>query len=131
MKKKVAIVGRPRVGKTTLAKKLAKDLGIDLLHTDDLIGKVPFTDVDKYLINQVSAMDEYIVEGVQVARMLRTGDRNKSWKPDKVYIVDADIHVESKHKGLASLCKNPVEEWIKENPDVEVERVYNTIKGDR
>lgn len=128
MPKKIAIVGRPKVGKTTLANKLAKELDIALFHTDDSIGKVSFTDAHNHWIEQLRDKESYIVEGVQVSRMLRKGHSEGSWKPDKLIIVDASHPVKSKHRGLASLCKDPVEQWCEANPDVEVERVRNDFE---
>lgn len=126
--KKIAIVGAPRAGKTTLAKKLAKELGIPLIHTDDLIGKVSFKDADKELLNQVKDLDSYIVEGVQVSRMLRTSNKDKSWKPDKLYIVESNLPTEKRHRGLASLCGDPVKQWVQDNPDVPCEVIKNNIE---
>jgi len=128
MPKKIAIVGRPKVGKTTLAKKMAKELDLNLIHTDDIIGDVSFIDADKHMIEKVRDQESYIVEGVQVSRMLRRGEKEGSWKPDKLIIVDATHKVKPKHKGLASLCKDPVDVWCAANPDVEVERVTNDFQ---
>lgn len=127
--KKIAIVGRPKAGKTTFAKKLAAELGIPLIHTDDLIGQVAFSEADKELLKQVKDLDAYIVEGVQVARMLRTANKDKSWKPDKLFVIENTGEVERHHRGLASLCGDPVQEWIAQNPDVEVETIKNDFGG--
>jgi adenylate kinase family enzyme len=128
LSRKIAIVGRPKVGKTTLAKKLARELGINIHHTDDSIGEIDFKDADKYWINRLQEQENYIVEGVQVARMLRSGARDKSWTPDKVYIVDATHSTEPKHRGLAALCNDPVEKWCEDHPDIEVERIINDFE---
>jgi hypothetical protein len=128
MAKKIAVVGRPRTGKTTLAKKLSEDLGLALHHTDDSINKIPFKDTDRHWINKLSGEESYIVEGVQVSRMLRSGGKDGSWKPDKLIVVEASHPVRKEHKGLASLCKSAVDQWCESNPDVEVERVYNDFE---
>lgn len=127
-KKKIAIAGRPGVGKTTLAKKLAEQMGLRLYHTDDLIGVVPFKDANDAMIKQLSDKESFIVEGVQVARMLRKGHRDQTFKPDKLIIVDSDQPVENRHKGLASLNHDPIEQWVLANPDVEIERITNKFE---
>jgi adenylate kinase family enzyme len=118
---KIAIVGRPGVGKTTFANKLAIETGIPVLHTDDFIKHTKFEDVPKTVLRILERMDKYIVEGVQVARMLR------EWSPEAIYIIEANTPVEARHKGLASLCHRRVEEYLQENPKIGASRIYNKI----
>ncbi len=114
--KKIAIIGRPRVGKTTLAKQLGDALGYDVVSTDDFIGKHSFEDAPEKIIEQLLKKDRpYIIEGVQTARMIRKGYRLKTWEPDVVIEVDADIELEPGHKGLASLQQKAIFDWIKES----------------
>jgi hypothetical protein len=102
---KIAIVGRPRVGKSTLAERIALDRPI--IATDDFIGSVPFGAIPEAVLGAVRARERYIMEGVQTCRLLA----HYSFRPDLVIIVDADIPVDPKHAGLATLNKNKINEW--------------------
>lgn len=126
MPKKIAIIGRPGVGKTYLANKLAKDQNLKNISTDDYIGSVPFEDVPTKIMTDLETVDQdYVVEGVQVARMIKKG-----FKPDKIYIVEANTRLEPKHKALAKINRNAIEA-LELNPleGVEVEHIQNDIRG--
>lgn len=108
----IAITGRPRVGKTTLGKRLSEYKNGALVHTDDYIKDFSFEDAAKGLIDVCSKIDgPYIVEGVQVARMLRTGAREGIWQPDLVIVVDSSNELEKKHGSLAALVSKALSEW--------------------
>lgn len=86
MGKVVAICGLPNSGKTTLARKL----GGAIIHTDDYINEYSFKDLPVKLIEHLNETysGNIIVEGVQVARMLRTGHREGIWAPDTIIWVN-------------------------------------------
>jgi len=116
--KKIAIVGRVGVGKTHLAGELMAEYKHDIIHTDDYIEKSDFKDAPNYVIDVCNKWikKKYIVEGVQVSRMLRTGLRDDSWQPDVVLFVECrGLEVEKSHKSLASLTRNAMADWIEEN----------------
>lgn len=132
MAKRIAIVGRPGVGKTTLAEKIAKEHGLTHVKTDDYIGKIDFESVPDAVLNDLGKTENqgYVVEGVQVARILRKSARGeKEFKPDKVIIVDANTGIDTRHKGLASLNEKAVNEWLNSNTEIEVERINNDLRG--
>lgn len=95
---RVAILGGPRVGKTTFATKLAKKHGLllhstgkrspdSLVHTDSCIG-VGWDNVPAHLISKLSAQESFILEGTQAARVLRRWFKDDPDGPrlDCVYI---------------------------------------------
>jgi adenylate kinase family enzyme len=66
---RIAIVGGPRTGKTTLA---ATVTDRPIIHTDDYIGVG--WDAAPEVLNATARMHErFVIEGVQVARCLRKG----------------------------------------------------------
>lgn len=67
--KRIAIVGGPKTGKTTLAKTVTDR---PVYHNDD--GKhIPWEDQPEYWKGQVAGQDSFVLEGVQAARALRKG----------------------------------------------------------
>lgn len=125
-KRVIVIAGRPQVGKTTLAKSLAMHLGRPVLHTDDYIHQFSFKDAAANLIEIAKGFPwsheplGFIVEGVQALRMLRTGEREGTWKPDLVIYCDASIFIDKKHVSLAALTKSAYTDWMAMAPGVDV-----------
>jgi hypothetical protein len=64
-----AIVGSPRAGKTTLARRLGRELGLPVTHSDSLIA-LGWTQASSELAALIEA-DDGIFEGVAVVRALR------------------------------------------------------------
>jgi len=117
----IAITGYPGSGKTTFANDLAKKSKTKVLHTDDFIKAVPFKDIPEHLIAIVKVAKPDIIEGVQVARMLRKGHRDKTFSADTV------IWVEGGNEGnkISAMVAKAFEEWKKESG----QKVY-TIEED-
>ncbi len=65
--KRIAIAGGPRVGKTTLCKRIVDR---PIIHTDDFL-KRPWEEVPHLVIAMALGLDSFVVEGVQVPRTLR------------------------------------------------------------
>ncbi len=125
----IAIIGRPQAGKTTLAKKLSAFKHCPIIHTDDYIKKVSFKDAAEAIIKVCNEQDApYIVEGVQVARMLRTGQKEKIWKPDLVIYINMATAPSAEHKGLATLTQKAFQEWDAEDHGVPVVRYLRDHK---
>lgn len=65
------IAGGPRVGKTTLAAALAREVGVVSRHTDDLVGAVAYAEAHKRVAEWISPLGPWVIEGVTVVRALR------------------------------------------------------------
>ena len=68
---RILILGGPRVGKTTLAGKLAAEHGIVPLHTDDLIGKRSWSEASDEVRLWLEQRGPFLIEGIAVVRALR------------------------------------------------------------
>jgi hypothetical protein len=68
---RVAIVGAPRCGKSTLARRMAFRLGLEAWHTDDLCGVLEWSEASDEVARWMAHPAPWLVEGVAVARALR------------------------------------------------------------
>ena len=103
-----AITGLPGSGKTTYSNTLE---GV-IFHTDDYIDQCSFKDFPHFMMSFIEDIDvPYTIEGVQVARMLRTGHREGIWTPDKVILMKGGNH---KNK-IASTVTKSFMDWVKES----------------
>ncbi len=88
---KLVICGGPRVGKTTLASRIGRDLGCTPRSTDALIGKTVWGD-DSHEVGTWFGSDAFIIEGVTTARALRKWMAANPGKPcDKVVFLGAPV----------------------------------------
>lgn len=67
---RLLIAGVPRAGKTTLAMQLGKSLGIDVRHTDSLVG-LGWSESSAAAAKWIEDPGPWIIEGVAVPRALR------------------------------------------------------------
>lgn len=67
---RIVICGGPRVGKTSLAQRLAQESGLPVVSTDNFIG-VPWGSVPETVILSVKYAEDWILEGIQATRVLR------------------------------------------------------------
>ena len=110
--KRVAIVGGPKTGKTTLSRKLQ---GVEILHTDDLM-HLNWEHQPEAISERLRGKSTFVVEGVQTARALRKGLE-----------VDAVIFLDEPHqeliRGQLTMLKGVqkvFKEWQEKHPDVPV-----------
>lgn len=93
--KRIAIVGGPRVGKTTLALRAAEAIGLPVTHADDLI-ELGWSEASTALAAQIAAAAEGggVFEGVSVVRALRKLLAQTPWgdAPIDVLLVLRDVH---------------------------------------
>lgn len=107
---RLAVTGRPRVGKTTFAKTLSERTGLPVVHADDFVDMgLPWEELPEYAIKCLPA--DCIVEGVLVARMLG----REGFDPAVVYYCrNGDVPLLPEHVSLARLVKRKCMEWEEE-----------------
>lgn len=111
---KVAIVGGPRCGKTTIAR-MVKDR--TAYHADSLIDTLGWSDISAQLVKEINEhAGPMVVEGTSVVRALRKGA-----KVDAVILMTQPKTEQT--KGQASMGKAVMtifREWRAAHPDVPV-----------
>lgn len=70
-KLRILVAGGPRTGKTTFAGKLAKEHGLTVRHTDDLIGVVDWSGASLKVAGWMTQPGPWLIEGVAIGRALR------------------------------------------------------------
>lgn len=131
---RIAITGGPKTGKTTLAKDIfevwAEDGRLveralddfEIRHTDDLIGKLDWSDASAEIATWFDDPGPWIIEGVAVSRALRKWMANH---PGERPPVDRVIYLSEPHESLstgqASMAKgvrkvhDEIEPWLNEH----------------
>jgi len=88
--KRIAIVGGPRTGKTTLAAKLSRDTGLPLIASDDY-KDLGWSEASQHVADLLAKNEPAIVEGVAVPRALRKmlAARPEERPIDKLIVLEA------------------------------------------
>jgi hypothetical protein len=106
--RRTVIIGPPKAGKTTLGLALSAELGVPLLHTDDLIGRFEWSAASEHIANVwLAEPGPWILEGVAAVRGLRKWlDANPSGKPCELIIelTTPRIELSSRQAGMAKAC---------------------------
>lgn len=112
---RIAITGGPRTGKTTLAKRLSGSMfergnraGVcpSMLHTDDLIGKLEWSEASAEVAKWMDEPGPWIIEGVAVSRALRKWrDQHPGEPPPVDRVIYLDEPFVSLVKGQVSMRK--------------------------
>lgn len=110
--KRIAIAGGPKTGKTTLAKEQADRTGHLLLGTDDYMHLPWGQVVDAIFHDPILEKERWIIEGVQVPRLLRAG-----------LPADAVLWLEVTHEwrtdaqeSMAKACRTVFDDWLRSHP---------------
>jgi len=105
---KIAIIGAPRACKTTLALKLAAELGVQVRHSDDLIGTLDWSAASEHIATVwLPEPGPWIIEGVAVVRALRKWlDAHPTGSPcDKIIVLESPrVPLTSRQAGMAKSC---------------------------
>lgn len=126
---RIAITGGPRTGKTTLGDKLAREVveahpshtGV-IRHTDDLIGKLEWSDASAEVAHWMDEPGPWIIEGVAVSRALRKWRDNHPGEPppvDRVIYLsepheDTTPHQHAMAKGVRKV-HDEIEGWLNQH----------------
>jgi hypothetical protein len=96
----IAIAGIRGTGKTTLA----NEFGWPVIHADDYI-IAPHQDRPRTLIQACLAIQvsRYVIEGCEVGRVLRTGDREGTWHPDFIIWRQPERPLKGWDKGVQTI----------------------------
>lgn len=112
---RIVIAGGPNTGKTTLCASITDR---PVLHTDELIGAVPWADVPETLIEIADSEPRYVLEGVQAARALRKGLRPQV----VVYLNRQRVALNPRQAGMKKAVRTVFDEYLlmHRTPDVEI-----------
>ncbi len=99
---KIVIIGGSRSGKTPLSEELGAELAFKVIHTDDFIKD--FVEDLKTIKSEVKKYDEFILEGVQAVRVLRSGVREGDFFADLV--IDLGGYDSSQGRGLKTILED-------------------------
>jgi len=116
--RKLAIVGGPRTGKTTLAARLGEERSCPVLGTDALIGTHGWSDASEEASTWFDRPGSWVVEGVATVRALRKWlRRHDDGAPvDTVVICDVPRKQEARHVPMA---KGVATVWAEIAPELE------------
>ena len=112
---KICIAGGPRTGKTTLGDKL----DADCRHTDDLIGKLEWSELSAEVVRWMLAHGPWCIEGVRVVHALRkfTVLADTTLRPcDVIYWLDTPM--EPLSKGQVTMTKAVGTVWSEILPEL-------------
>lgn len=118
MAKKILIIGGPRCGKTTYARKLSKSEGLPIVSFDDFMRDHDWSELSDRIADWLSEPGPWIKEGVQGVRGLRKWLRANPHPPDfEVHVLNDPKIPLSKgqatmHKAHATILKD-VERQLK------------------
>lgn len=107
----IAIGGTPMSGKTTLAGEFRQH-GWLIVHCDDYVHRFEQGDRATKLIEVVTMLPagkRIVVEGCEVGRMLRTGDRTGTWHPDWIIWRQPEQSLKGFAKGLQTIFADYLE----------------------
>ena len=105
---RIVIVGPPRAGKTTLGRELASSRGVQLRHTDDLIGEFEWSAASEHIASVWFAQPgPWIIEGVAAVRALRkwlAGNREGKPCDEIIALSKSWVELTPRQAGMATAC---------------------------
>jgi hypothetical protein len=115
---RILVTGGPKVGKTTFAEELSNGGDPPVFHGDDLIGSHDWSKASEEISHWFDRTDDWIIEGVQVARALRKWfARNPTGLPaDSIY--HSNTPFVELNKGQAAMLKGHETVWNELQPEI-------------
>lgn len=109
---RVVVIGSPRAGKTTYADKRGRRDGVEVRHTDDLIGELAWSEGSARVASDWFAQPgPWIIEGVAAVRALRKWLRyNAEGKPCEEIVLLEEPWV-ALNDGQARMAKGCSKVW--------------------
>ncbi len=116
---KILILGGPRTGKTTYAKKLAGELGIPVQHFDSYIRDHEWSELSERISDWLSEPGPWIREGVQGVRGLRKWLKKQKGSPGfEIHILESpkvphskgQAHMHKAHGTILKECLGELEQ---------------------
>lgn len=110
---RILVAGWPRVGKTFLANRLGRELGADVLHTDDLIATHDWSAASLEVSAWMEDPAPSVIEGMAVPRAIRKWlSRNAEGTPGDVLYWSAKPREEltSRQIGMGKGCDTVLNE---------------------
>jgi hypothetical protein len=105
---RIVIVGPPKAGKTTLGRDLAESSGVQLRHTDDLIGELDWSGCSERIASEWFAQPgPWIIEGVAAVRALRkwlVGNREGRPCDQIIALSKSWVPLTPRQAGMATAC---------------------------
>jgi adenylate kinase family enzyme len=109
MSDRIVVAGGPRTGKTTFA----AELGGHILHTDDLIAELDWSEASEQVAKWFDEPGPWVIEGVAAVRALRKWlDANESGLPcEIVYWFDRPVVERTRRQyGMGKACQTIFDE---------------------
>lgn len=105
--RRIAIAGGPNTGKSTLANIATRH---EVIHTDDFM-HLEWTDVPWVLLGRIFKREDFIIEGVQVGRVLRKAQELRIIPVTACVILDTPyIELSQGQERMAKGCKKIISE---------------------
>ena len=111
--RRIVIAGSPRAGKTTLGTEIAKAMGVLLLSTDSLVGKLDWSAASLEVSTWMDRPGPWCIEGVCAGRALR---KALAAHPDVapcdevVYLVHPWVQLTNGQAAMAKGCRTVFDE---------------------
>lgn len=99
---KIVVIGLPKSGKTEFVKQF-KDR--EIIHTDAFMISHTWKEQPEAIIYHLKIRGKYIIEGIQCYRLLRTGAKDGTYKPDLIINIFTRSVIQLEHKAMTKTLR--------------------------